>query len=303
LAVLVLTLARPRRTDVAACVLAFAVGVVGVGVVMAAGALTWRSLFDSGVLEAFPAGSVVNPRRHAMALAAWQLRETAAAFGILLCAWVLCRGSLSRAWGRTLAALAACAFAGAVAVVAVPVAQVFAPVSHSGATDASSVLALMHKVADWQLKHPRHMPTDWHNCPWHAGLLALHRASGDERYREHLLRTGEALGWQLGPQQRLADDHCIGSVYLDLFREAHDPRMIEATKTRFDALMAAPRPGREEWSWCDALFMAPPVLARLAAVTGRREYIEFMDLLFWDSTQHLFDPKARLFHRDDIARK
>jgi hypothetical protein len=303
LAVLVLRLPRPPRSDVAACALAFAAGVVGVAGVMAAGALTWRSLFDSGILETFSAGAVLNPRRHAMALAAWRLRYAAGAFGILLCAWMLCRGSVSSRWRMTLAAMGFGAFAGALAAVAAPAYRAYGPVSHSNSTDPASVLRLMRKVAHWQLEHPRHRPTDWHNCPWHAGLLALHQASGDARYREHLLRTGEALGWQLGPQPRLADDQCIGSVYLDLYRDANDPRMIQATQKRFDALMAEPRPGREEWSWCDALFMAPPVLARLAAVTGRREYIEFMDLLFWDAVQHLYDPKARLFHRDDMARK
>jgi unsaturated rhamnogalacturonyl hydrolase len=39
--------------------------------------------------------------------------------------------------------------------------------------------------------------------------------------------------------------------------------MMEAARHSFDGLVENPVAGRIEWWWQDALFMAPPVLARL----------------------------------------
>ena len=53
-----------------------------------------------------------------------------------------------------------------------------------------------------------------------------------------------------------------------------------------------------DWWWCDALFMAPPVLARLYAVSGDREYLDFLDRMWWDTTDFLFDSTEGLYYRD-----
>jgi rhamnogalacturonyl hydrolase YesR len=63
-------------------------------------------------------------------------------------------------------------------------------------------------------------------------------------------------------------------------------------------MLASPRPGREDWWWCDALFMAPPVLARLYAVTGDEKYLDFLDAMWWDTTDFLFDKEEGLYYRD-----
>ena len=53
-----------------------------------------------------------------------------------------------------------------------------------------------------------------------------------------------------------------------------------------------------DWWWCDALYMAPPTLTRLAHATGDPRYLDFMDSMWWDCTEHLYDPQERLFYRD-----
>jgi rhamnogalacturonyl hydrolase YesR len=63
-------------------------------------------------------------------------------------------------------------------------------------------------------------------------------------------------------------------------------------------MIASPRAGREDWWWCDALFMAPPVLARLYAATGDAKYIDFLDAMWRDTTAFLFDAKEKLYYRD-----
>ena len=63
-------------------------------------------------------------------------------------------------------------------------------------------------------------------------------------------------------------------------------------------MIAEPRRGRQEWWWCDALFMAPPVLARLSVSTQDRRYLDFMNTLWWDTTAFLYDKECHLFFRD-----
>ena len=54
----------------------------------------------------------------------------------------------------------------------------------------------------------------------------------------------------------------------------------------------------KEWAWCDALFMAPPVLALLYSATGEAKYLDFMDERWWKTTNYLDDPLEHLFYRD-----
>lgn len=59
-----------------------------------------------------------------------------------------------------------------------------------------------------------------------------------------------------------------------------------------------PKPGREDWWWCDSLFMAPPVFAALSRMTGDEKYVNYMHTAWKDSVEHLFDPETGLFYRD-----
>ena len=56
--------------------------------------------------------------------------------------------------------------------------------------------------------------------------------------------------------------------------------------------------GKTLWWWCDALFMAPPVLARLSKITGDRRYLDFMDSEWWITSNLLYNPQVHLFARD-----
>jgi rhamnogalacturonyl hydrolase YesR len=82
--------------------------------------------------------------------------------------------------------------------------------------------------------------------------------------------------------------------------------MIEATKAQFDGFLAsqpyqAPKAGAAwsgPWSWCDALFMAPPVWAALSAATGDPKYLDYMDQEWWSTAGHLYDKEEQLYFRD-----
>ena len=177
------------------------------------------------------------------------------------------------------------------------------------------VLEVMQRVADWQLAHPvaanNRPATGWVQAAGDAGFMALAGISGTAKYRDAMVALGETNGWQLGPRFYDADDHCIGQTWAELYFLSSDPKRIAPLRERFDAILAKPslvtslefvqredRKTRENWSWCDSLFMGPPAWVRLYAATGDKAYLDFAVKNWWRTTKFLYDKKEHLFFRD-----
>ncbi len=177
---------------------------------------------------------------------------------------------------------------------------------------SESTLTVMERVADWQLANPapKWKSTDWHNGALYAGVMALVEVSPSPRFREAMVKMGEGNSWKLGERVYHADDHVVGQTYIDLYRAAKDERMIAPTRERFDYILAHPKddnllfdekqnPGRtDRWSWCDALFMAPPAWSKFTQVTGEKKYLEFAVTKWWVTSDYLYDRDEHLYFRD-----
>jgi unsaturated rhamnogalacturonyl hydrolase len=170
----------------------------------------------------------------------------------------------------------------------------------SSALKPQAVKKAMRKVADWQLRTAEsRFSTDWTYAALYDGLLAASRATGDLRYHDAVLKFAEANGWKLGPQFAMADDEAVAQAYVELYFEHPEPQRIAAIKDEANKLLKRPDdPQKDLWWWCDALFMAPPALARLAKATGDTRYLNYMDREWWITSAHLYDPAAHLYSRD-----
>jgi unsaturated rhamnogalacturonyl hydrolase len=164
----------------------------------------------------------------------------------------------------------------------------------------SDVEKALRKVADWQLDRARpDFNKDWTYAALYAGFMALPTAVAGPRYQEAMLEMSKSFDWQLGPRIALADDQAIGQTYMQLHLQHHDPAMMAPTRQRFETVMQMPdNPAKPLWWWCDALFMAPPVLAELAKATGDRRYVTFLDREWSITSAKLYDPTQHLFYRD-----
>src|SRR5580700_2199532 len=175
----------------------------------------------------------------------------------------------------------------------------------------ADVLSVMERVADWQLAHPSvHSSTEWTQSAGDVGMMALAGISGDPKYRDALLAMGEANGWKPGPRIYHADDLAIGQAYAGLYFLYRDRKMIAPLRTRLDAVLSAPPAVQtldfhqpydqvsQLWSWCDSLFMAPPVWMQLFAATGDERYLDFAVKNWWRTTDYLYDPGEHLYFRD-----
>lgn len=175
----------------------------------------------------------------------------------------------------------------------------------------------------------------WMDGVCFAGVADLANVSGNPMFVEAIQKLGQrksgTAGKPSGPWGLLyqdeenephhADDMCIAQAYLDYFARTKDPVVLEDTLRRVGAATAQMlRPassGKAEgdaatawkagltWSWCDALFMAAPVHARLGDLTGDPKYLKAMHAEWARVSDHLYDPEEHLYYRDGrhITRK
>jgi len=157
------------------------------------------------------------------------------------------------------------------------------------------------KVADWQLARVEStFNQQWTYAALYDGMLAASRTTGDPRYRDAMVKMSEGFDWKLQNNRfPHADDMALGRTYLDLYRDNRDAARMADTKATMDRLIVRQDdPQKLLWWWCDALFMAPPVLARMSTITGDRRYLDYMDKEWWETSASLYDPAERLYYRD-----
>jgi unsaturated rhamnogalacturonyl hydrolase len=170
----------------------------------------------------------------------------------------------------------------------------------SGDLNASAITVAMRKVGDWELERSRaNFSQDWTFAALYTGFMAAAKSVPEARYKDAMLQVGNKFDWKLGPRAGHADDQAIGQTYLELYRDYHEARMIGPTREQFDAVMKTPDdPQKPVWWWCDALFMAPTVWARLYRATGSKSYLDYMDHEWWITSKLLYDPQEHLYYRD-----
>lgn len=157
------------------------------------------------------------------------------------------------------------------------------------------------KVADWQLGRAEPaFNQQWTYAALYDGMLATSKTTGDPRYRDAMVQMAQSFDWKLlNARFPHADDMALGQTYMDLYLETRDPAKMADIKAILDQLIVRPDdPSKLLWWWCDALFMAPPVLARMSVATGDRRYLDYMDREWWQTSASLYDPVEHLYYRD-----
>ncbi|UWZ84480.1 glycoside hydrolase family 88/105 protein [Occallatibacter riparius] len=170
----------------------------------------------------------------------------------------------------------------------------------SPAMTKRDIAKAVQRVADWQLQRlPAEAQYDWTFAALYAGMMAVPTDVSGDKYRTAMRRIGDELAWQPGPRILHADDQAVSQMYLEQYMLTKDERMLAPTRTRMDAEISTADDGTKPlWWWCDALFMAPPVLADLAAITHDDKYWQFMDHQWHITDNLLYDKDEHLFSRD-----
>jgi rhamnogalacturonyl hydrolase YesR len=180
------------------------------------------------------------------------------------------------------------------------------------ATDISAELkpkaiqAVVEKVASWEVKAAApNFNRLWTYAALYDGLLAASKTTGDPKFHDAVLKFSEEQKWMLiDTRFPHADDEALGKAYMALYLEdaksARKPERMANTKEILDRLVVRPDdPAKLLWWWCDALYMAPPVLSQTYLATGDKKYLDFMDHEWWLTTKTLYSQEDHLFFRDE----
>jgi unsaturated rhamnogalacturonyl hydrolase len=154
----------------------------------------------------------------------------------------------------------------------------------------AAILAQTRRVADWQLAHrealgqdargaaERAQVRDWQQATFWVALTEL----ADRRCAlpRTAARPWPRREWQLGKLAFHADDQLIAQAWEWAARNGGGAEALAPARDYFDNVFAnrrrtassssPPRRARrrslctDRWCWCDALFMAPPTMLRMA---------------------------------------
>lgn len=186
--------------------------------------------------------------------------------------------------------------------------------------DTISVLNVVDKVVKWQLEHYDDMDKNriyksFGDLSWENGVFlsalsewAEYRKDSTmiEWYRNICKRNRYSLSTA---NHRIyhADDLAVCLMYATLYDKTNNDEVIHHTLSRLEFIMNHPSEAvfgkkskhmNDRWCWCDALYMAPPVFARFANITGNDRMRDFMDKEYWDTYDFLYDKSDSLFYRD-----
>lgn len=191
---------------------------------------------------------------------------------------------------------------------------------YSNRLDKSDVRRVVTDVAAWQIEaYPRmdekrywksNGDLSWENGVFLSALASWAEFDGNGEFIDWYESVCERNRYQLsGGANRIyfADDLAVALMYAQLYMKRQEDCIIHPTVSRLEFIMNHPSPSgfyidtphaKDRWSWCDALYMAPPVFATFANIMCNPRLREFMDREYWMSYQFLFDKREKLFYRD-----
>ncbi|MBC3758662.1 glycoside hydrolase family 88 protein [Hyunsoonleella sp. SJ7] len=175
------------------------------------------------------------------------------------------------------------------------------------------VKASMIKALEWQEAHPIFAlaPTDWTAGAYYVGVARAHKTTKDMMYMAALKNQAYWNNWQTYTRLHHADDVAISYSYIYIDRNENRKNFVdlEPTKKFLDAHLYEDdnwKAGTDKtkygrtilWWWCDALFMAPPVLNLYAKHTNQPKYLDDMHKFYMQTYNQLYDEEEQLFARD-----
>jgi rhamnogalacturonyl hydrolase YesR len=153
--------------------------------------------------------------------------------------------------------------------------------------------------------------SNWVAATFYVGAARLARISQNKDLLRFLTATAEHYHYALRGARAdrallNADELAIGDLYQELYARRGQQGVIMPLRQRLDFMVPHLNRSQETkglvWWWCDALFMAPPVLARQSALTGDPIYLRAMDKEWRRTAGRLWVGQDRLFLRDERFR-
>jgi len=150
--------------------------------------------------------------------------------------------------------------------------------------------------------------SNWVAATFYVGAARLARVTENKNVLRFLTATAEHYnhafrGARADRMLLNADDLAIGDLYQELYARRGQQGVLMPLRQRLDFMLPHLERPQETaalmWWWCDALYMAPPVLARHSALTGDPRYLRAADREWRRTAARLWVEGDRLFLRDE----
>jgi len=179
--------------------------------------------------------------------------------------------------------------------------------------DKKEIKKSMIKALEWQEAHPIFAihPTDWTAGAYYTGVARAHKATKNMMYMAALKNQAVSNNWQTFKRLHHADDVAISYSYLYISKAEKRRNFVDLAPTKkfLDTHLFEDnrwKLGKDKskeaktilWWWCDALFMAPPVINLYAKYTNQPKYLEAMHKYYMEAYNRLYDKEENLFARD-----
>ena len=167
------------------------------------------------------------------------------------------------------------------------------------------IIDLMHSVNNYQIKtYGEKLNRNWQQATYYTGLMAFYNVTHNNKLLDQAISWANQNEWKIGnemffPANRLT----CSQTYIELFFISKDSSMIKNTIDYLDAELVLTEPAYlRGWFYIDALYVGTPPFAMINKATRGKKYVDFMNHIFWEIADQLYDKDEDLFYRDGEAR-
>lgn len=185
---------------------------------------------------------------------------------------------------------------------------------------ATDVQQIADRVAQWQIDAFPYMdeqrfwkstcPVSWENAVFQTALYEWAIFTNNEPWLQWCNQLADDAHYALPNQLRVyhADNFVIGVMYAEMYNQTKDPKYLTPTYEVLTNIVSNPPTGsyymdgaitqKDHWSWCDALYMAPPTYAAFAKIMNDTTIMNICHQEFRGTYDALYNPVDSLFYRD-----
>ncbi|WP_229263328.1 glycoside hydrolase family 88/105 protein [Duganella dendranthematis] len=180
-------------------------------------------------------------------------------------------------------------------------------------TSEQEVIGIINKVNGyWQQREAPQKWAFWDIAAYHTGNMEAYQITGNPAWRRYSEDWAAHNNWQGAKstdktswkyQYGETDDHVMFGdwqicfqTYADLYKLDPDPKKIARAREVMEYQMRTPN--KDYWWWSDGLYMVMPVMTKLYAITGNRQYLDKLHEYFEYSNSIMYDSDAQLYYRD-----
>jgi unsaturated rhamnogalacturonyl hydrolase len=210
---------------------------------------------------------------------------------------------------------------------------IFQKVSAKTEFDADSIVNIMKRVAHYRMTYadigslfnhasankgdkPNPWETMGKGVSWDVGsffigLMALYYTSKDTTYLNFGKRWATTFGWnsidrasynEINGKGPHADHQCCFQTYCEIY--LLDPQsannfMITNAGADFVAVFDQIKLGPTlNWWWCEALYMAPPAIARYCKASNQNRFLDSLNSYWWATSDYIYNSTQKFWYRD-----